>query len=122
MRRLLLLLLLLWPVLSQAQCPGVTVQLIPFAKETLTIDGSVKSLTASVYKPPGVTPSMASITVRGGSINYAVVGDPTSTDGHPVGGAPAQTLTICGIDSITAFKATRITSDADLYITYYRPK
>jgi hypothetical protein len=120
---LLCLMLLLVPVrLAYAQCPGVTAQLTGFAREELLIDGTVKGLNKSIYKPPGVTPSMATISVEGGSIRYSVVGTPTSTSGHPVGGTPAQTLTICGADSIDAFKATRITSDANLFITYYKPK
>lgn len=118
----LLLLLLVLPVLAHAQCPGVTAQLTPFATENLVIDGSVKGLTASVYKPSGITPSMATVSVEGGSIRYSVVGAPTSTSGHQVGGSPAQTLTICGVDSIAAFRATRIVSDATLFVTYYKPK
>jgi hypothetical protein len=120
---LLCLLLLLVPVhWAQAQCPGVTVQLTGFAREELLIDATVKSLTASIYKPSGVTPTMATISVEGGSIRYSVVGVPTSASGHPVGGTPAQTLTICGAESIAAFKATRMTSDANLFITYYKTK
>jgi hypothetical protein len=120
---LLCLLLLLVPVSwAQAQCPGVTTQLTGFAREELLIDDTVKSLTASIYKPSGVTPSMATVTVEGGTIRYSVVGAPTSSVGHPVGGTPAQTFPICGADAIAAFKATRITTDATLFITYYRPK
>jgi hypothetical protein len=118
----LALLVLALPLLAHAQCPGVTAQLTPFATENLVIDSSVKGLTASVYKPAGITPSMATVSVEGGSIRYTVVGSPTSTSGHQVGGAPAQTLTICGLDSIAAFKATRIVSDATIFVTYYRPK
>ncbi len=110
------------PTLSQAQCPGLTSQITPFATETLLIDGTVKPLTASVYRPTGTTPSLATITVEGGSIRYMVVGTPTSTTGHPAGGNPPQTFSICGLDSITAFRATRGSGDATLTITYYRPK
>jgi hypothetical protein len=120
---LLCLLLLVLPVhVAVAQCPGVTAQLTPFATENLVIDSSVKGLTASVYKPSGITPSMATVSVEGGSIRYTVVGAPTSNSGHQVGGSPSQTLTICGLDSIAAFKATRIVSDATIFVTYYRPK
>src|SRR4030095_1533342 len=62
MRRVCLLLLLLsLPALGRAQCPGTTTQLTPFATESLLIDGTVKGLTASIYKPSGVTPAMATI-------------------------------------------------------------
>jgi hypothetical protein len=120
---LLCLLLALLPVrVAHAQCPGVTAQLTPFATESLVIDGTVKGLTASIYKPAGITPSMATVSVEGGSIRYSLVGAPTSTSGHQVGGSPSQSMTICGVDSIAAFKATRIVSDANLFVTYYRPK
>jgi hypothetical protein len=120
---LLCLLLVLVPVrVAHAQCPGVTGQLTPFATESLVIDGTVKGLTASIYKPPGITPSMATVSVEGGSIRYSEVGAPTSTSGHQVGGSPPQSMTICGLDSIAAFKATRIVSDAHIFVTYYRPK
>jgi len=114
--------IVLLPVLSHAQCPGVTVPQTPFAKETLTISTTVRPLTSSVYKPTGTTPSMAVVSVEGGDIRYYVVGTPTATDGHPIPGTPAQTFPICGLDSIAGFKAIRQTSDATLFITYYKNK
>jgi hypothetical protein len=98
----------------------MTQQQTPFATEQLLVTGSVKTLTAAVYKPSGVVPSMATISVEGGPIRYTVIGVPTPSSGHPAGGA--QTLGICGIDSIAAFKAISVTTDATLTITYYRSK
>jgi hypothetical protein len=119
-RAWLILTVLLLPMVSHAQCPGVTTQQTPFAKETLTISTTVRPLTASVYKPSGTTPSMAIVSVEGGDIRYYVVGTPTATDGHPILGTPAQTFPICGIDSIAGFKAIRQSSDALLFVTYYK--
>lgn len=116
----LLLALLSLPLVAQAQCPGVTTQLTPFASEHLTVGATVKTFTASVYKPPGITPSMAVVSVEQGTILYQVVGTPTPTVGHPV--MPPATFTICGIDSIAAFKAIRVSTDALLTVTYYRSK
>lgn len=110
--------LLLVPLLVHAQCPGMTTQQTPFAREQLTIGAVAQPLTASVYKPSGVTPSMAVLSVRGGDIFYEVVGTPTSTSGHPASG----TFVICGFDSIAAFRAIRTVTDALLTITYYKPK
>jgi hypothetical protein len=114
--------LLCVPVLSQAQCPGVTVQQSPFAKETLTISSTAIALTATIYKPTGVTPTMAMLTLEGGAIRYQVIGVPTATDGHPLAGSPAQTFTICGLDAITNFRAIRQTTDAILFVSYYKNK
>jgi len=113
-------LLLSLPVLSQAQCPGVTVKQAPFATETLTISTTVTGLTTSIYQPSGITPTLAVVSVKSGDLNYTVIGTPTATVGHPVFGASPSTFIICGIDSIRAFKAIRQTADATLYVTYYR--
>jgi len=77
-------------------------------------------LTASIYKPAGVIPTMAMVSVDGGAIRYEVVGTPTATTGHPI--SAAQTFPICGLDSIAGFKAIRQTQDAQLFVTYYKSK
>lgn len=104
--------------LSAAQCPGVTTQQTPFAREKLTISDTSVPLTASVYKPAGITPSMAMITIEGGGIRYDVISTPTATDGTPI--VAGASFPICGIDSIAAFKAIRVTTDAVLWVTYYK--
>jgi len=119
-RWLLALALLCVPLLSQAQCPGVTVKQAPFATETLTISTTVTGLTAAIYQPTGITPTLAVVSVNSGDLRYTVSGTPTATVGHPVFGTPPQTFIICGIDSIRAFQAIRQTADAALYVTYYR--
>jgi hypothetical protein len=118
---LLLLCVCLWgPALSYAQCPGVTTQLRPFATEELTIGATATPLTASIYRPAGVTPVLALLSIQGGPIRYLDVGTPTATTGHPLSNA---TITICGLDSIAAFKAIRqTTDDALIVVTYYRTK
>jgi hypothetical protein len=120
----LTLLLVLWglwfPRTSGAQCPGVTTQLRPFATEQLTISDTPLALTAAIYRPSGVTPILAMITVEGGAVRYADIGTPTASSGHPLTNA---TVTICGLDSIAAFRAIRQgAADALLFVTYYRTK
>jgi hypothetical protein len=111
--------LILAPRLAPAQqCPGMTTQQIAFAKERLAIGDTAIGLTPSVYKPSGVTPTLAMVSVEGGVIRYEVVGIPTATDGHPGTG----TFPICGLDNIAAFKAIRVGADAQLIITYYKAK
>lgn len=115
---ILLVCLLLWTAPAWGQCPGVTTQLTPFATEQLTIGATAQGLTAAVYKPSGITPSLAVVSIDGGAIRYLEIGTPTATAGHIATG----TFPICGYDSIAAFKAIRIANDAVLRITYYRPK
>jgi hypothetical protein len=120
---LVLLLLLLFPALTQAQCPGMTTTQTPFATETLTIGATATGLTSSVYKPSGITPTMGLLTIEGGAIRYQVSGTPTASTGHPLAGTPPQTFPICGIDSLAAFRAIRsTTTNATLTATYYRSK
>jgi len=113
---------LLWCAVALAQsCPGLTTQVTPFATETLTVSDSALALTTQTYKPIGVTPALAILTVEGGAIRYAVVGFPTATMGHLLTGAPPQTVLVCGVDVIAAFKAIRQTTlDATLTATYYK--
>lgn len=106
------------PSLAHAQCPGMTAQQIAFARERLTISAVATPLTSSIYKPSGITPTLAMVSVEGGVIRYDVLGIPTSTDGHPASG----TFPICGFDNIAAFKAIRVGADAQLTITYYKNK
>lgn len=110
--------LTLAPCLAVAQCPGMTTQQIAFAKERLTVGDVATPLTAAVYKPSGITPSLAMVSVEGGAIRYEVIGTPTATDGHLASGG----FPICGVDNIAAFKAIRVGADAKLTITYYRAK
>ena len=119
---LLLLPVLLWPALSLAQCPGVTTQLTPYAKETLVIASTATALTPSIYQPPGQSPALAQLTVEGGDIRYQVVGNPTIALGHHVPGSPPQQLTICGLASIQQFRAIAIAANASITATYYRPR
>jgi hypothetical protein len=127
MYRILLLWLLLGslPGLSMAQCPGIVTTLVPFAEETLTIGATAQPLTASVYQPVGTPASLAVATVKGADISYFLVQTPTTGDGglgHRLTGVPPQSFVICGLDSIKSFKAIRVTTNALLTLTYFRPK
>ena len=108
------------PWLGFAQCPGMTTQQTSFATEQLTVSNAETSLTSAVYKPSGITPSMATVSVEGGGIRYQVVATAPATTGQPVSGG--ATFTVCGFDSIAAFKAIRLGTDALLTIIYYKPK
>jgi hypothetical protein len=126
MRRVLLLALLgwLWPCLLHAQCVGMPPSPIPFATEILTITQTVTVLTQAVYRPSGAAAAMAVVTLEDGDIRYQVVGTPTPTDGHLVrSGGSGTSFSICGLDSIQAFKAIRVaTTDVRATVTYYRAK
>ena len=118
--RLLVVVLVLVPMLTYASCPGVTTQVTPFAAESLTVGAVAQPLTASIYKPSGVTPSLALVSVEAAPIRYHVVGMPSASSGHTV--LAPTTFTICGLDTIAAFRAISLGGDAVLTITYYRPK
>jgi hypothetical protein len=116
-----ILVCLFWIIpLAHAQCPGVTTQQTAFATEQLTITDIETPLTASIYKPSGITPSMAVVAVEGGGIRYQVVAATPTSAGQPVLGG--STFSICGVDSIAAFKAVRLSTDALLTIIYYKTK
>jgi len=117
-----LAMLLLAPVALRAQCSGISSPPMPFAWEALTIGAVPQALTPAKYQPVGTAANMAMVSIEGGDIRYLVVGTPTASDGHPVGSSPPQTFFICGLDSIKAFKAIRVTTDAKATISYYKPK
>ena len=117
---LLLLLCLSLPRLGAAQCPGLTTQQTSFATEQLTVSDAETPLTSAIYKPSGITPSMATVSVEGGGIRYQVVTAAPATTGQPVTGG--STFSICGFENIASFKAIRLGTDALLTIIYYRPK
>lgn len=119
---LILLSYVLCPSLVSAQCSGITTPPVPFNWEVLTIGTTATALTAAKYQPAGSAANMAQLTVESGDIRYLVTGNPTATDGHYVGSFPPQTFTICGLDSIKAFRVIRVSSDAKLTVTYYKTK
>jgi hypothetical protein len=118
----LLVVLWLWPAVLQAQCTGISSPPVPMTTEVLTIGATAQALTAAKYQPTGTAANMAMVTIEGGDIRHFEVGLPTATDGHPVGSTPPQTFFICGLDSIRAFRAIRVTTDAKATITDYKPK
>jgi hypothetical protein len=113
---------LLLPAVTHAQCTGIASLPVPFAKEALVISSTPLALTPGIYQPSGAAATMAQVTIEGGDIRWSVVGTPTAADGHYVGAAPPTTLTICGLESIKAFRAIRVGADAKATITYYKAK
>lgn len=117
----LLCFLFVLPGQSHAQCPGITTALVPFAEEPLTVGTSVTTLSASAYEPVGTPASLAQVTLKSGNLSYALTQAPNATLSHDVVTSP-QTFFLCGLASIQGFKAIRMTTDAVLFITYFRPK
>ena len=113
---LLLLALLLLPALVQAQCPGITTALVPFQEEVVPVSTAIAMLTANLYK----NATAASITVRGGAVNFFFILTPTPTSGHRM--TTGVLYPVCGNESIKAFRAVRETTDATLAVTYFKPK
>ena len=112
----------LWPSLARAQCSGLAAPPIAFAWETLTISSTAKSLTKTIYQPPGTVPILAIVTLEGGNIRYLETGTPTATSGHVLSVPVTTSFNICGLDSITHFQAIRVTTDVTATVTYYKIK
>ena len=111
------------PCLASAQCQGQTTQPVPFAEERVVVGSSAVGLTPAQYQQAGNVAALAMIQVQDASIVYRVAGTPASTP--TIIGIVAATwspLSICGIDSIRAFKAIRLSSDAALWVSYYKSK
>lgn len=118
---LLLGLALLFPYHVFAQCPGQAVAMQPFDEEKLIIGATAAGLTPAKYQPTGSTATMAFVQVQDAPIAYRLTGTPTPTMAAFV--TAFASFPICGIDSIKAFRAIRLsTTDAALFVTYYKSR
>jgi hypothetical protein len=112
---------LLWPALSGAQCPGQTSQLVFLNDELKPVSTVAVGLTQASYQSGGYTAQLAVIQVQQAPVVYRLGANPTPTVGGPV--AAGASFPICGLDNIKAFKAVRQgPGDALLYVNYYRNK
>jgi len=95
--------------------------------EQITVDGTVKTFTASKYAYRGTTGASANrprtaqvarVTVETAGIRYTVDGtNPTTLIGHLV--AAGTTFDIEGYDAIKAFKVTQAAGAAQISVTYF---
>lgn len=119
----LLLVLLLVPVAWAQTCPGLTQPVKCYNKETLTVGATAVPFTSSVYTSGG-SPSLAVVTLETDSIRYWDTGaTPTSSVGHLItlpSGISSVSFSVCGGDSVRAFKAIRVTNSASLTVSYCR--
>ena len=111
------------PLFAVAQCQGQTTQPVPFAEERVLVGSIAVGLTPAQYQQAGNVAALAVIQVQDAAIVYRVAGVPASTP-MIVGTVTAawSPLSICGIDSIRAFKAIRLNADAALWVSYYKSK
>lgn len=87
----------------------------PLGFQKLTVSSSAVGFTL-----PSVVPTIraVTVTVETNSIRYRLDGsDPTATDGHLL--YDGDVLDITNVNSILAFKAIAVGSDAAIQITYY---
>jgi hypothetical protein len=102
-------------------CPGMTVQATPFAEEAVTVSSTAIGLTAATYQTAASVATLATIQVQNAPVSVRVVGAPTTSDGRFM--ASWSSFTICGLDSIAAFRAIRLSStNARLWVSYYKSK
>jgi hypothetical protein len=107
---------------SYAQtCPGMTVQSTPLDEEPVTVSTTAVGLTENKYKQASGVAAMATVQVQYAPIVVRVVGAPNTSDGRFV--ATWGSFAICGIDSIAAFRAVRLSStNARLWVSYYKSR
>ena len=87
--------------------------------EEITVDDTVKVLTASIYAPAqGRQASRAMITAEGGNIRYRIDGgNPTSSSGHLA--TEGEIFALESIYEIKNFKATRAGSASGKIVVTY---
>lgn len=94
----------------------------PFAKESITVSSSVKTLTQATYKPasPARQAIRAIITLETAPIRYWYDGStPDANTGHLF--IPTTTLTVVGYEAITNLKMIADTAtDGVIRVTYER--
>lgn len=118
MKKLFALLVLAFAPDATAQCYPTTADLIPFAKESLTVSSSALGLTAATY----TNAASAIMTVGAQPIRVWFDGStPTSTVGHYF--VANTQITVCGvtISRIRFILDTGAGGDATLSVTYSRP-
>jgi hypothetical protein len=102
-----------------ADCPQPSAGVTPLEEETLVVGTTALGLTPAKYKPSGAVASIAVIQVQTTGITYRLRGTPTVGGGAVVDAG--SSFHVCGIDSITAFRAIS-SGSATLFITYYKGK
>lgn len=94
--------------------------LTPFAFEEISVSSTAIGLTQATAFPDGVKGAdMAVVTIEDDAVRYRDDGlDPTATVGQIA--AVDTSLTIRGAASLKKVKFIRVTTDADINVTYYR--
>jgi hypothetical protein len=93
---------------------------VPFDEEKLTISATAVGLTAAKYSQPSGVAVLAVVQVQDSSIGTRVAGTPAANFATIF--STGSGFAICGLDSIKAFRAIRLTTDATLIVQYYRSK
>ena len=112
----------LLPGVSWGQCQGQTTQLVALAHESITVAGTALPLTAATYAQSGGTAAYALVTVEDAPVRYEIDGGtPSSTVGHLAN--PGASVSLCGIDLVSKFKAIRSTAtSATVKVTYLKAR
>ena len=107
------------PVLSQAQCQGVTVPVISFDYESITVGATAIGFTAAKIVQAAGTAVMAFVSVETASISMTLNGTtPTSSIGHLW--TAGQAFTVCGSLDIGRFRAIQVVSSGTMKVTYFK--
>lgn len=98
-------------------CPGVY---DPSDYEALAISSTAVPLTSAKIPASAAGLGMALVTVESNTVNFSVTGTPTASVGHQV--AAGGSFVLCGLPTLQAFKAIRVSADATLKVTYFRSR
>jgi hypothetical protein len=104
--------------MAQSPINVIAGQIPAFAYESITVDSTVKSLTAATYTDTdGNTAVSALITIETAQIRWRRDGGPTSSEGHTAN--PMDIINLNNASDIRNFRATRIGSaSATIRISY----
>lgn len=91
----------------------------PIGFEQMTVSSVALPLTATTYNRDGIVADLAVITVETDAVRYRVDGAaPTASVGHQI--AANGNVTVYGINNIRRIQLIRVTTDATVFVTYYR--
>lgn len=96
----------------------------PFDYESITVSGSVVTLSATKLSPSGTPPPVSALlSLETAAIRYRLDGvNPTADEGHLLSSTSGDVLLLESITALRQFKAVKdaANGDATLRVTYFR--
>jgi len=114
--------LMLPSILGAQQCFIGNVRGIePLDHDELTIGAVASGFTAGTIQQAAGNAHIAVVTIETDEIRYWTDGTtPTGSSGHLA--AAGSSFLVCGLNSLKNFLAIRVTTDADMKVSYFRAR